>query len=124
MTITAQVVSLLRSNKITGVSAEHVWPFMINKNERTVDQPIIVVSEIPAGEHDFGNGNIIGTKRRIQITFYYNLQSYEGDMDLTEKSVESFLRAHGFKCYSNAGHVITPDTENVINTLKFNYLEV
>lgn len=124
MTPTARVVSLLSSNVdvLPGISVEHIHSFAIDRDDDDDKQCIIVVSEIPAGEHDFGNDSVIGTYRRVQIDFYYP-KDYTGDMDLTEKSVESFLRNHRIRCYSDAGHVMTPDTENIINTLKFNYLE-
>lgn len=124
MTPTAKVVSLLSDNAklLPGINEDLIYAFGIEKNDANNDSCIVVVSEIPAGSHEFGNNSVIGTYRRIQIDFYYP-RDYTGDMDLTEKSVESFLRAHKIRCYSNAGHVMTPDTQNIINTLKFNYLE-
>lgn len=124
MTPTAKIVSLLTKNidKFPNVIADNICPFMIDSNSVKEGHVIIVVSEDSAGSHDFGNDNVIGTRRRISLQFYYP-KDYSGDMDLTEKSVESFLRTHRIKCYLNAGHVITPDTQNITNTLKFNYLE-
>ncbi|MEY8441800.1 DUF806 family protein [Lactobacillaceae bacterium 24-114] len=125
MTPTAKVVSLLTNNLsvLPGLEEEHIHAFVINKDEVNNKECMVVVSEIPAGSHDFGNNSVIGTYKRIQIDFYYP-KDYVGDMDLIEKSVKSFLRTHSIRCYSDAGHVMTPDTENIINTLKFNYLEM
>lgn len=124
MTPTARVISLLSSNldKLPGLEEEHIHAFTIGRDDFDNKTCIVVVSEMPAGSHDFGNDTVIGTYRRIQIDFYYP-KDYTGDMDLIEKSVKSFLRAHRIRCFSDAGHVMTPDTENIINTLKFNYLE-
>lgn len=124
MTPTAQVVSLLKQNakSLPGIESKHVHAFMINQNDWDDQHCILRVSEIPAGQHDYGNAVPIYTRKAIQIEFYYP-KDYADDMDLTEKSVKSFLFAHHIRCYSDAGHVITPDTKNIENTLKFNLVK-
>lgn len=124
MTPAAKIVGLLENNvnSIPDLLPDNICAFMIGDNNVDEKHVIVVVSEDSAGNHNFGNNDVIGTTRRISIQFYYP-KNYEQDMDLIEKSVESFLRTKGIKCYLNAGHVITPDSQNITNTLKFNYLE-
>lgn len=125
MTPTAKVVGLLQKNveNIPDLTIDNICSFMIGTNNVDNKHVIVVVSEDSAGTHSFGNDDVISTTRRISIQFYYP-KDYTEDMDLIEKSVDSFLRTKGIKCYLNAGHVITPDSQNITNTLKFNYLEM
>lgn len=123
MTPTAYIVGMLVDNaQELGLTTDNIQAFMIDEDFVDNGEPIVVVSENTAGQHDFGNNDPISTLRRIQIEFYYP-KDYEGDMDLIEKSVKSFLRAQDIKCYSDAGHIIAPDSHNIMNTLRFNYLE-
>lgn len=124
MTPTAKVVSLLKqhANELPGLKSEHIHAFMIRPNDWSDEDCIVRVSELPAGTHDYGNAVPIYVRKAVQIEFYYPT-NYAQDMDLTEKSVKSFLFAHKIRCYADAGHVITPDNGNIENTLKFNFTE-
>ena len=124
MTPTARVVSLLKqnANKLPNIKSEHIHAFMIRPNDWSKTDCVLRVSELPAGAHDYGNLVPINEYKAVQIEFYYPV-NYQADMDLTEKSVKSFLLAHRIRCSSDAGHVITPDNGNIENTLKFNYIE-
>lgn len=123
MTPTAKVVSLLKTNidKLEGLKKEHIHAFMIPPQDNTKTDPIIVVSEAGGGRHDYGNSHPIYERGRLQIEFYYP-KNYTKDMQKTEHDVRSFLFDQNYICYSNAGHVMTPDTQNITNTLKFNYI--
>ena len=124
MTPTAKVVSLLKQNsdKLVGIKPEHGHAFMIKPSDWSKKDCLIRVSELPAGKHEYGNTVPINEEKAIQIEFYYPVDCQQ-DMDLIEKSVKSFLFAHKIRCYSDAGHVVTPDNGNIENTLKFNYIE-
>lgn len=124
MTPAAKIVGILQENvdSFPDILTDNICTYMIGENNVDNQHVILVVSEDSAGSHEFGNDLVIGTIRRISIQFYYP-KNYEKDMDLIEKSVESFLRTKRIKCYLNAGHVMTPDSQNITNTLKFNYLE-
>lgn len=124
MTPTAKIVSLLKKNTdhLPGLTANHIHAFMIKPSDWSKTDCVVRVSELPAGAHEYGNAVPINEKKAVQLEFYYPT-NYQGDMDLTEKSVKSFLFAHNIRCSSDAGHVITPDNGNIENTLKFNYLE-
>ena len=124
MTPTAKIVSLLKKNTdpLPGLTANHIHAFMIKSSDWSNTDCVVRVSELPAGAHEYGNAVPINEKKAVQLEFYYPT-NYQGDMDLTEKSVKSFLFAHNIRCSSDAGHVITPDNGNIENTLKFNYLE-
>lgn len=124
MTPTAKIVSLLTNNVdvLIGLKPDNICAYKIDEENVDNTNAILVVSEDADGERDVGNDNILSTVRRVSIMFYYPT-NYTGDMDLIERTVESFLYAHGIRRYLNAGHVLTPDSENITNTLKFNYKE-
>lgn len=124
MTPTAKIVSLLTNNVdvLIGLKPDNICAYKIDEENVDNTNAILVVSEDADGERDVGNDNILSTVRRVSIMFYYPT-NYTGDMDLIERTVESFLYANGIRRYLNAGHVLTPDSENITNTLKFNYKE-
>ena len=122
MTPTARIVGLLSDNAdhLEDILIDNICAYMIDEENVDNTHPILVVSEDNDGQRDTGNNTILSTIKRISIMFYYPI-NFDGDMDSIEKSVESFLYAHGIRRYLNAGHVMTPDTKNITNTLKFNY---
>lgn len=124
MTPTAKIVTLLLDNidVLVGLKPDNICAYKIDEENVDNTNAILVVSEDADGERDVGNDNILSTVRRVSLMFYYPT-NYTGDMDLIERTVESFLYAHGIRRYLNAGHILTPDTENITNTLKFNYKE-
>lgn len=124
MTPTAKIVTLLLDNidVLVGLKADNICAYKIDEENVDNTNAILVVSEDADGERDVGNDNILSTVRRVSLMFYYPT-NYTGDMDLIERTVESFLYAHGIRRYLNAGHIMTPDSENITNTLKFNYKE-
>ena len=124
MTPAAKIVGMLQNNvdNFPDILPDNICAYMIGENNVDNQHVILVVGEDSAGSHEFGNDIVVGTIRRISIQFYY-LKNYEKDMGLIENSVESFLRTKRIKCYLNAGHVMTPDSQNITNTLKFNHLE-
>lgn len=124
MTPTAKIVNLLSENVdvLVGLKPDNICAYKIDEENVDNTNAILVVSEDADGERDVGNDNILSTVRSVSIMFYYPT-NYTGDMDLIERTVESFLYAHGIRRYLNAGHILTPDSENITNTLKFNYKE-
>lgn len=123
MTPTAKVLSLITSQADSfGLLPNNICAFMIDNNNVDDHNPIVVVSENAAGSHDFGNGQVLGTFRRVQVQIYYP-RDYTGDMALIEKKIKAFLRSQNIYCYADAGHIITPDSQNILNTLKFNFYE-
>lgn len=124
MTPTAKIVMLLLDNidVLVGLKPDNICAYKIDEENVDNTNAILVVSEDADGERDVGNDNILSTVRRVSLMFYYPT-NYTGDMDLIERTVESLLYAHGIRRYLNAGHVLTPDSENITNTLKFNYKE-
>ena len=122
MTPTARIVGLLSDNvdHLEDILTDNICAYMIDEENVDNTNPILVVSEDNDGQRDMGNNTILSTIKRISIMFYYPI-NFDGDMDSIEKSVESFLYAHGIRRYLNAGHVMTTDTKNITNTLKFNY---
>lgn len=127
MTPTAKIVGLLSDNtdQLEGIVPDNILAYKYGKDdELQVDQSkvVLVVSEDGDDQRDVGNDIILSTIKRVSIMFYYP-NDFADDMDSIEKSVESFLYAKGIRRYLNAGHVPTPDNENITNTLKFRYKE-
>lgn len=122
MTPTARIVGLLSDNvaSLEDILVDNICAYMIDEENVDNTHPILVVSEDNDGQRDMGNNMILSTIKRVSIMFYYPI-NFDGDMDSIEKSVESFLYVRGIRRYLNAGHVMTPDTKNIMNTLKFNY---
>lgn len=120
----ADVVSLITDNisLFDGLSSEHVWPFMVDPDDDSQTDVILVVSELPRRGHVYGNGMPITERRRVQLTFYYP-RDWDGDMEGLEQKLQTFLVTKGYYCYANGGHVITPDGQNLTNTLKFNFIK-
>lgn len=120
----ADVVSLIRENAslFSDLSSEHVWPYMVDPDDDSQTDAIVVVSELPRRGHVYGNGIPISERRRIQLTFYYP-KNWSGDMEGLENQLSSFLLSYGYYNYSNAGHVITPDGQAITNSLNFNYIK-
>lgn len=124
MTPTAKIVGLLTDNldKLKEITSDNICAYKIDNENVDDSHVILVVSEDSDGQRDVGNDKILSTTKRASIMYYYP-KNFTGDMDLIEKSVESFLYAHKIYRYLNAGHIITPDTENITNTMKFTYQE-
>lgn len=120
----ADVVSLIIKNAslFSDLSSEHVWPYMVDPDDDSQTDAIVVVSELPRRGHVYGNGIPISERRRIQLTFYYP-KNWSGDMEGLENQLSSFLLSYGYYNYSNAGHVITPDGQAITNSLNFNYIK-
>lgn len=117
-----KVVTLLKqhANEFEDILPEHIHGYMISPDDTSNDKPIILVSELTRGRHLYGNNIPFASKKRIQIQFYFP-RDYELDMEKLEESIELFLLQNNYYCYQNAGHVMTPDNQQLTNTLKFNY---
>lgn len=108
--------------QITGLSAEHIHTFFIPQNDNPKRDAILVISELSDPGAEYGNGIKFQTEKAVQLQFYYP-PDYTDDMQGIEDSVEHTLLSKNIRCYDNAGHVLTPDSQNIINTLKFRYIE-
>nr|WP_241259165.1 DUF806 family protein [Ligilactobacillus pobuzihii] len=108
--------------QITELSAEHIHTFFIPQNDNPKQDPILIISELSDQDAGYGNGMKFQSEKAVQLQFYYP-PDYTGDMQDIESSVERTLLNENIRCYDNAGHVLTPDSQNIINTLKFNYIE-
>lgn len=124
MTPAAYVRSVIDSNidDIPNLTLEHVHTFMIDPSDNTKDELILVISELVDGGSSYGNDQELNITRQVQLIFYYP-PDYEFDMSEIEKSVKQILAKNLIRCFSDAGHVMTPDNQNIINTLKFKYIE-
>lgn len=108
--------------QIPKLSAEHIHTFFVPPNEKSAVEAILVIEELTNDEADYGNGIKFQNRRKVQLSFYYP-PDYTSDMAGIERAVEDVLLNHRVRCYSDAGHVLTPNSQNLINTLKFNYIE-
>lgn len=119
-----EVAILLQDNagKFEGLEPEHIHPFMIPETDTEHDLPIVVVNEVPRKNRVYANNVPVTELGRIQLT-YYAPPTYEGDLESLARSVEAFLLSQGFAEYSEAGWAMTPDSQNLTNTYKFNYVK-
>lgn len=124
MTPAAYILGLINDNidSIDHLSSEHVHAFMIDPSDNTTTELILVVSELTDDGSDYGNDTEINIIRQVQLTFYYP-PDYQYDMTAIEKGVKRVLFSKNIRCFSDAGHVMTPDNQNITNTLKFKYKE-
>lgn len=124
MTPAAYILGLINDSidSIDHLSSEHVHAFMIDPSDNTTTELILVVSELTDDGSDYGNDTEINIIRQVQLTFYYP-PDYQYDMTTIEKSVKRVLFSNNIRCFSDAGHVMTPDNQNITNTLKFKYKE-
>ncbi|KZD98436.1 hypothetical protein FBR6_1981 [Lactiplantibacillus plantarum] len=44
-------------------------------------------------------------------------------MDAIESGLKQVLLTNDIRCYSDYGQTLTPDSESITNTLKFNYIK-
>ncbi|TLQ03648.1 hypothetical protein FEZ51_08565 [Pediococcus stilesii] len=125
MTPSNFVLNVLSENltEIPEISVEHIHTFFIPETETATDVPILVISDLPVIREDYGNDNPVDTVKGVQIIIYYPQKYFDGDMESIESRIKSTLLKNRIRCFSDAGHVITPDTQNIINTLKFNYVK-
>lgn len=122
MTATATVVALLKNNsdQLTNIASTNIHAYSISAADWTDDAPLILVTDIGRSVSLYGNDNVGRELEEIQIQLYYPA-NYTGDMDMIESALITVLRANKYYCSSNAGHVMTPDTKNILNTLKFKH---
>lgn len=120
----AEVAMLLQDNsdKFEGLNSDHIHAFMIPESDTQSELPIVVVTEVPRKIRLYANNIPVNELGRIQLT-YYAPSTYGGDLESLARSVEAFLLSKGFAEYSEAGWVMTPDTQNLTNTYKFNYVK-
>lgn len=113
----AEVVHILKTNKITGVDAINIHAFLIPQNDWDL-KPILQVNEITNYPDTFGNNEVIDNDLAIQVQVYYPAD-YSDDMTATETSIKSAMKSNGYRIYDNGVHTKTPDG-NILITIKFN----
>lgn len=120
----AELAILLQDNAkdIPGLSDVHIYAFMIPESDTDTQTPDIVVNEVPRKNRLYANNIPLAELGRIQLT-YYCPPDYEGDIESLARSVEAFLLPHGYAEYADAGWAMTPDSKNLTNTYKFNYVK-
>lgn len=101
------------------LSLDNVYTFYIDENA-SFDEVLMLITETVSMGDDYGNNEVLYSNRRIQIDLYYP-KDYTEDMTLIERDLKKLLRKNGIYCYSDAGHILTLDSERITNTLKFNF---
>ena len=121
MTPAAYVYNVLASNleSLPQIEIENVYTFYVDDNA-SPDKPLILITETVSMGDDYGNNEVLYSNRRVQIDLYYP-KDYTEDMTLIERDLKKLLRKNGIYCYSDAGHILTLDSERITNTLKFNF---
>ncbi|MCV3327597.1 DUF806 family protein [Pediococcus ethanolidurans] len=121
MTSIAYIKQILVKNidSLPNLSVEHIHTFSLGSDMNDTE-PLLLITSLSEAGQSFGNNDPIGSTKRVQIQFYYP-KDYLGDMELIETSVKKLLRKNQVNCNGDAGAVLTPDTKNILNTLKFIY---
>ena len=121
MTPAAYVYSIISDNigDIPGIVPENIFTFYIDDSSVSSDVLVLITEDVGTGD-DYGNDNVLYSNKRVQIDFYYP-RDYVGDMDELERHLKQVLREHEVYCCSDAGHVLSLDSKNLTNTLKFNF---
>lgn len=120
MTPAAYVYGILADNidSIPGLKSDDICTFDVDDSASS--NVIVLITEEPGMGDDYGNDNVLYSNKRVQIDFYYP-RDYVGDMDELERHLKQVLRGHEVYCCSDAGHVLSLDSKNITNTLKFNF---
>lgn len=120
MTPAAYVYGILADNidSIPGLTSDDICTFDVDDSASS--DVIVLITEEPGMGDDYGNDNVLYSNKRVQIDFYYP-RDYVGDMDELERHLKQVLRGHEVYCCSDAGHVLSLDSKNITNTLKFNF---
>lgn len=121
MTIAARLKGVL--DKCDGIAPAHVYTFNIDEQDRTYNGPVFLITEIMATDDGFGNDDAVISTKQVQLEIYYP-KDYTDDMDALERQIVMYLRGYGYRCFSNPGHIISPDNLQIIATYKFNYGDV
>ena len=121
MTPAACVYSIISDNigDIPGIVPENIFTFYIDDSSVSSDVLVLITEDVGTGD-DYGNDNVLYSNKRVQIDFYYP-RDYVGDMDELERHLKEVLRGHEVYGCSDAGHVLSLDSKNITNTLKFNF---
>lgn len=121
MTPAAYIYSIIANNilEVPDLSLDNVYTFYIDENA-SFDEVLMLITETVSMGDDYGNNEVLYSNRRIQIDLYYP-KDYTEDMTLIERDLKKLLRKNGIYCYSDAGHILTLDSERITNTLKFNF---
>lgn len=121
MTSAAYIYSIIANNilEVPNLSLDNVYTFYIDENA-SFDEVLMLITETVSMGDDYGNNEVLYSNRRIQIDLYYP-KDYTEDMTLIERDLKKLLRKNGIYCYSDAGHILTLDSERITNTLKFNF---
>lgn len=120
MTPAAYVYRIIADNiaSIPGIDVDHVYTFYIDDDPVAPDV-FVLITETVGMSDDYGNNEAVYSNKRVQIDLYYP-KDYDQDMAALERQLKQVLRDHEVYCYSDAGHVLTLDSKNITNTLKFN----
>lgn len=120
MTPASKVVALLKANTATlvNIDSSNIHAYKIADSDWVDDTPIILVTEIDVDTYLYGNGVAVKAYDEVQIQFYYPAD-YDQDMNTIEESLKVVMSNNGYHFFSIGGHAITPDTENIIQTIKF-----
>lgn len=122
MTLAADVRSVLveQIKKLDGVAAVNIHTYTIPPTDKTDDKPVFLITEIANDEAGYGNNNPTNLAQKPQIQIYYP-KDYSLSMDSLESNLKGLMRAAGYYCFSDTGHFMSPDDQQMMVTMKFNH---
>ncbi len=123
MTTSANELRTVLVAGLSGVDAQNIHCYMIKTTDWTADRPVILITEISNNDVVFGSDDVLGRQPQTQVQVYYP-PDYPGDMDELENNLKTLLRQNGWYCFSDTGHFISPDDQQIMDTMKFNRLKM
>lgn len=125
MTLAADMQKVLATNasQLPNVEVNNIHSYNIPINDWTTDKPIFLITEIANNDVEFGDNDPVVRQAQVQIQIYYP-KDYSQDMDLLEQNLKNILRTNGWYCFSDTGHFLTPDDNQILVTMKFNQQKI
>lgn len=122
MTLAADVRSVLVKSieLLPGVATANIHTYAIPPIDKTDDKPVFLITEISNNETGYGNNEPTDLAQQPQIQIYYP-KDYALSMDELETSMSKVMRQAGYLCFSDTGHSMTPDDQQMMVTMKFNH---
>lgn len=122
MTLASEIRQVIVNSieKLPNVSSDQIHTFGIKANDWTDDKPVFLITEISNNESGYGDNEATYLQQQAQVQIYYS-KDYVGDMDDLENQLKQVMRSDRYYCFSDNGHILTPDDGQLMATLKFNH---
>lgn len=122
MTLASEIRQVIVNSieKLPNVSSDQIHTFGIKANDWADDKPVFLITEISNNGSGYGDNEATYLQQQAQVQIYYP-KDYVGDMDDLENQLKQVMRLARYYCFSDNGHILTPDDGQLMATLKFNH---